>query len=175
MRLICITCILIYLNVSLGYAQNRISVPVLKENKSIDKLMNIILDPKNPNKFVRSNNSTDSCFMLNFFKSGDNVFSFQIEKNTKAVIDTIINLRTYNHNNVGYFRYRNYKVFVYAMGSFYDFFKQTSDLATFDFINKTSGIYGLSDEYYLVMWHYQYANGRFSVEGPPPVKQLEKN
>ncbi|MFI5160012.1 MAG: hypothetical protein ACHQHN_01990 [Sphingobacteriales bacterium] len=177
MKTYIIICALVCLgfNVAFGQASDKIPVHVVKENKAIDQLMDLVLNPKNPDGFERPNSSGDSCFMIAIFKSGDNVFSFQIERNSKSVTDTLVNLLTYNRANFGYFQYKNYKVFAYTKNDFYDFFKGTFDTVTFDFISRIKVTHTLSYGHYSGVWHYQYVNEKFSVEGPPAVKELEKN
>ncbi|MBS1524228.1 MAG: hypothetical protein JST19_01185 [Bacteroidetes bacterium] len=171
MRSSLIICLLVSLGSYVCFAQTteKIPIPVLKESKKVDQLMDIVLDPNNADKFERSNNSTDSCFLIYFFKPGDNPYVFQIEKNTKAVTNTITNSLVRNPG-LGIFQYKNYKVFVIAGNGFYDFFNRTDQTATFDFIYKLQTPAPLENEHFLAIWHYQYENGKFSVEGPPAVK-----
>ncbi|HTD98654.1 MAG TPA: hypothetical protein VK668_05185 [Mucilaginibacter sp.] len=177
MKLLICTLLIIIVGFSTGYAQSteKITVPVLKENNKIDKLMDLVLNPNNKDKFERTNNSTDSCFLIYFFKEKTGNYIFQIEKNTKLVTDTLVNLMASRKFNFGYFRYKKYKVFIWANDLFYDFFNKTSETITFDFVSKLPNPLSLGNEHYLAIWHYQYENGRFSVEGPPPVMELEKN
>jgi hypothetical protein len=170
--------LLLSINLSFGYAQSRekIAIPVLKEDKRIDQLMDIVLNPKNEDKFERVKSPIDSsCFIIDFLKDGDNYFSIQIEKNTKPVTNILLNGMEIEKDHVGYFQYRKHKIFVWADVGFYDFFNKTSETKTFDFVYKLQNPDALGNEYFLAIWHYQYKNSHFSVEGPPRVMKLEKN
>lgn len=159
---------------SYGQSTEKIAVPVLKENNEIDKLMDIVLNPKNADEYDHDKNSTDSCFFIIFYKTTGHS-SFQIEKNTKPITDVLANRFVVNKGSFGCFLYKNYKVFVLAVNGFYDFFNMTNENKTFDFVYKIQITVPLVFEHYLATWHYQYENGRFSVEGPPMLKELEKN
>ena len=176
MKLLICTFLLISLGINASYGQSaeKIAVPVLKEDAKIDKLMDIVLNPKNADEYDRDKNSRDSCLFIIFFKSA-NHSSFQIEKNTKPVSNMLANRFIINKGSFGCFLYKNYKVFVLAVNGFYDFFKLTNENKAFDFVYKSQSNAPFVYEHYLAIWHYQYENGRFSVEGPPEVKELEKN
>jgi hypothetical protein len=157
-----------------GQSTEKISIPVLKESKKIDQLMDIVLNPKNAGKSEGVENSANNCFMIDFLKDGNNNFSIEIDKTTKPITNILINGMEIEKDHVGYFQYRQYKIFVWADQGFYDFFNKTSVTKTFDFVYKLQNPEPLGNEYSLATWHYQYRNGKL-VEGPPRVMQLEKN
>ncbi|MDB5136777.1 MAG: hypothetical protein JWP37_3380 [Mucilaginibacter sp.] len=158
------------LSLTFSYGQSKEPTPVviLKESKKIDQLMDIVLDPKNADEGDRDKTSTDSCFFIVSFKSPDH-FSFQIEKNTKPVTNMLAN-GFVDNKGFGYFRYRNYKIFVFAVDGFYDFFYTTIERKTFDFVYKFKSPAPFDYQHYLAIWHYQYEKGHFSEERPPTIK-----
>jgi hypothetical protein len=179
MKSIFILLALAFLMVNFGYSQSHqnIPVPVLKESKKVDEFMDEVLDPKNAHKSRLTQTSSDSCFWIYFFKANndDHHFSFQIEKNSKSVVNVLINNTINTNPNVGYFQYKGYKIFVEPDGRLYDFFSKTKATQTFDFIYKLENQQPLANGYYLDIWHYQYKGNHLSIEGPPKVMMLEKN
>ena len=150
-----------------GFAQTheKISIPVLKQSKMIDQLMDMILDPKNQKShFVRSD-VAGCCFMITLGKVQDNYFTFEINKHTDTVTNILINGMEVEKDYFGYFPYKKYKVFVWADAGFGNFFYKTGAKTTFDFVDQLQHPDPLGNEgYILAQWHYQYKDGHFSVE-----------
>lgn len=155
-------------SLSFGQSKDLLSVPILKESKKINQLMDIVLDPKNADEYDRDKTSTDSCFFILLLKSEGHI-SFQVEKKTKSVTNEIAN-RCIVSKNFGCFLYKKYKIFVFAVNGFYDFFDTTDERRNFDFVYKLKSSELGNVEDYLAIWHYQYKDGNFSVEGPPAIK-----
>ena len=78
--------------------------------------------------------------------------------------------RFVDNKGFGFFRYKNYKIFVLAVDGFYDFFSATIENETFDFVYKFKSPAAFDYQHYLAIWHYQYDKGHFSEEGPPAIK-----
>jgi len=171
MRSFFTTCILVCLGSSFAFAQTeKIAIPILKESKMIDQLMDIILNPKNAQMQQSTENPQDVCYIIDLLKNNDKYFSLQIEKDTKPITNTLINGMAIETDNVGCFEYKKKIIFVWADKAFSNLFIKTQMKRTFGFVYKVQNPEPLGNEYFLDIWHYQYKNGHMSVEGPPRVE-----
>ncbi|MGZ3777719.1 MAG: hypothetical protein ACXVI9_09050 [Mucilaginibacter sp.] len=165
MKSFLIVCVLISLG-SLSFAQTkeRIPIPVLKESKRIDQLMDMVLSPNNQKVHSVTNYAAGTCFMITMDKIQDNYFTFEINKHTDTVTNTLINGMEVEKDYFGYFTYKKCKIFVWADAGFGNFFSKTGTKTTFDFVYLLGHPDSLGPAYTLAQWHYQYKDGHFSVE-----------
>ena len=156
-----------------SYAQSaeKIPVPVLKESSKIDRMMDIVFDTVKRSSDTDIELSKDSCFRIEVRNMNDYI-SFQIVQNRQFAVNSFLNSVELNKiQNIGYFNYRGYKIFVWTEDNFHSFFDQTSEVKLFD------TIYRLKKNtpqlpYKLLFpnsFHYKYQNGQLSIESPPPV------
>jgi hypothetical protein len=155
-----------------GQSTEKIPIAVLKESKKIDQLMDMVLDPNNQKSHSVRRDVAGSCFMITLDKVRDNYFTFEINKHTDTVTNTLINGIEVEKDYFGYFTYKKYKIFVWADAGFGNFFSKTGTKTTFDFVYQLQHPDPLGNGYTLAQWHYQYKDGHFSVEQfhlMPPV------
>ena len=157
-------------NISYGQSQENIFIPALKEGKKIDALMDMILKAEKLSGPEDNNLLVDNCWRMEIRKIENNYISFQIVKNRKTVINYILNGMDADRINYGYFKYHGSQIFVLSSAGFHDFFAKPSQFATFSFIYKlgVDGPRPSDDLLYERVFHYKYADGHFSIEGPPP-------
>jgi hypothetical protein len=156
-------------NISYGQSSKNIFVPVLRESKKVDALMDMILkeeklsDPENKNLLA------DNCWRMEIRKIDGNYISFQVVKNRKPIINYILNGLDVERINYGYFKYRGSKIFVLTSAGFYDFFAKPSGVTTLNFIYKLGADTRRppDDLLYERVFHYKYTDGHFLIEGRP--------
>ena len=153
-----------------------ITVPVLKEDKKIDGLMDMVFKDELAHGQIDKSLSADSCWFIELLHwNNDDNFSFQIVRNKKPVINFRINAIEHHKDNDGYFVYKGNVIFVWSRDNlFYNFFTKTDNYRMFNFIFYANGIKATREELYPNTMHYKYSDGRFSVEGPPTIEQLIK-
>jgi hypothetical protein len=157
-------------NISYGQSNVNMFVPALKESKKIDGLMDMILKAEMLSGPEDSHLLADNCWRMEIRKIEDNYISFQIVKNRKPVINYILNGLDVDRISYGCFQYRGSKIFVLSNTGFHDFFAKSPQFTTANFIYKL----GNADRrppnelLYEKVFHYKYADGHFSIEGPPP-------
>jgi len=156
-----------YSNNSCGQTIEKIQVPVLKDGKKIDDLLDIILKQKKRNTQSENKFQADSSLVIYILKFKDYV-SFGIAEKSNAVMNGIINKMFFYKANFGCFQYHQKNIFVWTKDQFYDFLVKTSDTRELDFIFKIGSYKQPADEQ-IINWHYKYQDGHFSIEGPPSV------
>lgn len=160
-----------------GQAKAPIPVPVFKEGKTIDSLIDMVLKLKQTKAFRSSVNSLiGNCMWLSVFKEKDpDSFVFQVEDFTRPAINKNINKAASQHLNYGYFQYKKVNIFVSTGNNLYGFLSETTQYQSFNFIYQLTnpkpidplGPHG-------GVWIYRYQDGRFSNYTPVviPSKKL---
>jgi hypothetical protein len=148
-----------------GQSKAKPAIPVLKESKKVDQLMDLVLNSRDS-----KSGPVNTCYMIDILATGEKHFSLQIEKNTNTITDTLVNGISIGKDLFGCFIYKKQIVFVWADKSLTNLFVKTPGIRTFDFIHKLIDVQPPRGEYFLDIWHYQYANGEISEEGPPPAQ-----
>jgi len=150
-----------------GQAGEKIPVPILKDNKNIDDLIEIILKQKKRGSEAETKFQTDSSLVVYVLKFKD-YFSFGVAEKSNAVMNGIINKMFFYKANFGYFNYKKNNIFVWTKDQFYDFLTLTPDVEKLDYIFKI-GTYKQPAGEQTINWHYKYQNGHFSIESPPSI------
>jgi hypothetical protein len=171
--------VLICVGLTKGYGQAKkpIPVPVFKESKTVDSLLDIVLKSKQTKAFRNSVNSLiGNCMWLSAFKEKDpGSFVFQVEDFTRSAVNKNINKAASQHLNYGYFQYKKTNIFVSTGNDLYGFLNETAQSQSFNFIYQLTnpkpidplGPHG-------GLWVYCYQNGHFSIYTPLviPLKKL---
>lgn len=151
-----------------GQAKGTVVLPVFKEGKAIDNLIDIIKTKPYPQ-------GNDNYILMLFFKQKDkNGFIFQIEQSALPFANRSVFDLAAPGFNYGYFEYQNKKVFFSTGGKLNDFFTKTAQNKTINFINnppKTDPRDPADPQHTQL---YIYKNGHFS-NYVPPVITLIKN
>jgi hypothetical protein len=156
-----------------GYGQKieKIPLPVLRESKRIDSLMDIVLNPSTPSDHTIGLPVNDEWLILYLRSFNNNYFYFGLGTETKPEVNFSVNIMIHDKATVGYFEYKHHKIFVWTNDAFYSLFRIASRYKSFDYIyklndlkhppDKTSGWKG---------WSYKYKDGHFSAEEIPNNK-----
>jgi hypothetical protein len=168
--------IIFFLSLNWGYAQThgRIKVQVVKENAEIDGLVKLILDPKTPVKAIYGDtNQAINCISIRFERHKDGKrYSFLVGTETPVGINHLINT-IIKKDNFGYFKYKNYDVFIWSSGNLNKFVRETSEIKTFNYIYTINNLPHPSINSDVVkLWSYIYEKGHFSVATSPFVDGL---
>ncbi len=141
---------------------------VIKESKTIDSLMDMVIKDRAKYNKANSKLSTNGCWRIEIFEQNGNPV-LQIVESDEHVANYMINKSWKDVNSYGYFQYRGCKIFVGINGYFHDFFTGTTETWMFDFIYKLKGDEQppATDKLFNHPKLYQYADGHFS--SPPPV------
>jgi hypothetical protein len=159
--------LLLSINHSYGQSHVEIPIPVLKESKVIDSLMDVILNPNTkPNVWDGSKALQDSCIIISMIKENDSSFLFHISTTTKKNVNYSINFLAKKQTDFGYFQYKGTNVFVREFDHFNIFFAGTLNFGSLEFIYKLKENYHELPDGLLPRgsktWSFEYKDGHFS-------------
>lgn len=157
-------------NLSYGQSKNYIPVAVFKESKTIDSLMDLAMIKRSKTLGGRKDSSDGNCFLLFFYKQEfPKSFIFLVQENTKAAVNEYLNKIYKDQAKIGFFLYKNEKIFVCTGNNLYDFFSKTAERKSFDFFYRFPDTYSYGAGNYLDEWVYRYQDGYFSDNVQPVV------
>jgi len=112
-----------------------IPVPVLKEDKKVDDLMDKIFKNEQDSGQVDKSLLSDSCWVINMYRldKGDD-FDVDLIRNSKSVINYRVCRYAYYKAKYGCFIYKGNKIFVWAKDEFGSLFTAASTYQKFNFI-----------------------------------------
>ena len=158
-------------NLSYGQSKNYIPVAVFKESKTIDSLMDLAMLKRSKTLGDRKDSSDGNCFLLYYYDQvvPKKTFSFIVQENTKEAANEYLNKILKNGARIGYFAYKDERIFVCTGSNLYDFFNRTAELKSFDFFYKLPDTYSYGTGNFLDEWVYRYQDGYFSDKVGPVV------
>jgi hypothetical protein len=161
------------LNYTYGQPKKKIYVPVLKENKLLDSLLDLMFHYEGLPAIGNEKLSHSNYIILNISNMVvDNSYYFHLytgadEKSINCSINNLVNNGT--AVGCGYLTYKKYKIFVWTNKN-YEFFKQKSRAKTFKFLYKVNCDDYLPNITHLSLLNYKYKNGIFSIDTLPPMR-----
>jgi len=160
--------LLINLNFAFAQTKQTIKIPVFRENGIIDSFIDTALT-QDAIKNVYGNKPIDKdIWAVMYIAVVGGVPYFSIGIDNKIGVNFSVNIISHEKLSCGYFKYKNFKVFVWANDSLKDFFSKTDKFESFDSVsdlNKAPTIIlppnGSS---------YDYKDGHFVIDNPPAVR-----
>ena len=165
--------VLLYGSISCCQAQAKgtVVVPVFKESKAIDNLIDIInAKTAQQKKPVKGN----YMLMLFFKQKNQNAFIFQVEESAAPFANRAVGDLTAPGYNYGYFEYKNKKVIVSTSDRLYNFFSKTARNKTINYIQNLPKKDPNDTTDATDTWLYRYKNGQFSVYVKPVIMWVKK-
>ncbi|MBS1530705.1 MAG: hypothetical protein JSU01_10380 [Bacteroidetes bacterium] len=167
-HLLCVLLIsIICYQASFGQSKELLSIPVLKESKSIDSLLDIVLDPNtHPNLGYNSKPLQDSCLYVGSWRAPNAGIHFTFITGSIRQINYIINVWAEKKTLTGYFEYKKVKVFVPGYKNFREFFADAANVADLQFIYRLENTKDGPPDGLIPQgsrqWDFEYKAGRFS-------------
>jgi hypothetical protein len=167
--------ILIYLGLNFGYCQTKklICLPVLKESIQIDSLIDFMLsNPQIVDVSDSLSKSKDDWIELFMNKPEGQTFEFFLDVESRTNMNININVITRDKSALyGYFLYKRYKVFVWTLDHFDNFFAKTSENKSYKFIFKLKNPDSFDVPFPSREGRYTYKKNRgFKSDPIPPIQ-----
>jgi hypothetical protein len=153
-----------YLNWSYGQTTERIKIPLLKENKLIDDLLDSLLMHRAMPKIANNELHGSNYILITIRKNSvDSSFSFSASTDEDEGINCVLSdPRNPGKHGFGYILYHRYTVF-FRINETFNLFDRTLKSMTFKVIHSPNCDDPLSMVTHLDIDYYLYKNGRLSV------------
>lgn len=147
---------------------NHLTIPNVKESVTVDSLIEFIL---RGNATILGKPSNYRWIIFDIQYKGTNNYHFTASKNSENFINFSVNRLINNKTPFGYFKYKNFYVYLLENKDFDIFYKRTSKSTVFSFLHKLKNLEPTNEIKMekLTFWDYDYKNGRVLPVNAPTL------